>query len=255
MLWQLFLQKTPKSKCGGKRVRCSSQRQQSVRIYRLKPDRAFFCSRVHHARKKEGREVVGDHDASPLGHRRKQSLRRADRRLDVRKIKRAGRGKLPRVCRHAFEHEAVQPLAGPRIIAAQRFEDEHRFAQLAAPFHRAIQRKIPARPAERDHPVEDVVAACVDGCWVERANAHERNSSHNFLRNAAAASSARCDFILPPDSARMQGVAGSRVRASEDFSGESVRVNSGPNWGRAKALSPAKTLAVARGFDGSVGGD
>ena len=52
--------------------------------------------------------------------------------LDVRVVERARPGEAPGRCRHALQHERVQPIARPRIAAAQRLEDDERPPQLRA---------------------------------------------------------------------------------------------------------------------------
>ena len=41
---------------------------------------------------------------------------------------------------HPLEYEAVQPVARPGVVAAQRLEDDERFAELFRPFRRMLQR-------------------------------------------------------------------------------------------------------------------
>ena len=78
--------------------------------------------------------------------------------LDVGVVERAR----PAACRgrrrHAVQHEAVQPIAGPRVVDVERLEDDQRLAEFDAMLDGTLQREIPARPPRRDHPVEDEIA-------------------------------------------------------------------------------------------------
>jgi hypothetical protein len=64
---------------------------------------------------------------------------------------------------HSVQHEPVHPIASPRIPAGQSFQDNQRVVQLLIPFNGLIQRKIPARPAGGNHPVEYKISILPDG--------------------------------------------------------------------------------------------
>ena len=69
------------------------------------------------------------------------------RGLDVRIVERPAARRAPPVVGHAVEDEAMQPIVGVRVVAAQRFEDDERLTQLDREIHRALQPEVPTRVA------------------------------------------------------------------------------------------------------------
>jgi hypothetical protein len=64
---------------------------------------------------------------------------------------------------HAVEHESMNPVACPRIVAAQRLEYNQRLVQIAAVLQCQIEAKIVLQPPRGDHPVHNVLAVIVQG--------------------------------------------------------------------------------------------
>ena len=62
--------------------------------------------------------------------------------FDVRVIKDRSGGEGAGVFGHGVEKEAVEAVAGPRVVAAQGFEDDERLTEMVGPFDGAIERKI-----------------------------------------------------------------------------------------------------------------
>ena len=72
---------------------------------------------------------------------------------------------------HPFEDERVKPIAGPAIIATQRFEDDQRTAEFPGELDRSLEPEIESYPPRRNHPIDDELSPRVGCEIVERVNA------------------------------------------------------------------------------------
>ena len=102
--------------------------------------------------------IVGDDQAGAGGQRGEQALAGADGRLDVRVIGDAGGGEAGGVVTHAGEHEGVQAVAGPRVIAAQGLEHEQGPGERAGAGDRVVEREAPRTSPRGGHPVAHELA-------------------------------------------------------------------------------------------------
>jgi hypothetical protein len=69
----------------------------------------------------------------------------------------------------------VKAIARPWIAGAERLEDYERLFEIVGELNGAIECEIPVQAAERDHPVEDVVAFGADGVVVETLKSYFGN--------------------------------------------------------------------------------
>ena len=140
----------------------------------------------------ESGEVVGDDGTRARGQSAEQALPRAVLRLDILIGRDGALGEVSPVVGHAIEDEPVEAIRGPRVVDAQRFEDDERLAELMRPFQRALHCEVVARAPERSHPVQDVIPIgatrfFMDAADAQRGDRRERQwdtaSTHVAMRS------------------------------------------------------------------------
>ena len=154
-----------------------AQRKQAVAVDRFDAHVEAAGGRGDHPRQEEHRRVVGDHGGGIRGERLEQPAALAGPGLDVGEVARRRAREGPGVVGHALQHEGVQAIARPGIADTQRLEDDERPRQLHCQLDRAFQGEVGARPARRDHPVEDVGPLGTDRRVVGAADPHRRHRS------------------------------------------------------------------------------
>ncbi len=155
---ELALQEAPEVEGAAVGAVGRGQRQKAVRVHRLELDVEPARRRLDHPRQEEARELVGHHHRGVARQGGQQAPTGVARGLDVRVVADAGAGECAGVVGHPVENKAVDAVAGPGIVHAQRLEYQQRFAQLARPLERPIEAEVPRRAPGGDHPVEDEVA-------------------------------------------------------------------------------------------------
>jgi hypothetical protein len=152
--------------------------EETVAIDGLEPDRQSPPRRLDHAGHEEAREVVGDHDRRPGGERLQQAPPRTGLGLDVGIVEDAPMPETAGVVGHSVEHEAVEPVARPRIADPEGLEDQQRLPQLPRAGDRPIEGEAPAGPPGGGHPVDDVRAVRPDGRRADGADPDLRDFGH-----------------------------------------------------------------------------
>ena len=104
---------------------------------------------------KETRIVVRHDDGRVSRERFQQAASVIALPFDVGVIQRGRSRKAGGVVGHAVEHELMQPVRGPRIVHAQRLENDERFAKKAGPGDGAIECEVEGRPSRGNHPVNN----------------------------------------------------------------------------------------------------
>src|SRR3984885_7807733 len=168
----VFLEEAAKRVGRGKHLVGGTEGQQSIGIDFFQAYGQLFRGAANHARKEKAREVVGDYDTGTVGEGSEQTLALAHGAFDVRMIKDLTAGKIPQFLRHALQDELMQAIAGPGVIATERFQNHQGLLEFAGPFDSMIQRKVPMGAAERDHPVQDEIFLRPDGLVVASADAN-----------------------------------------------------------------------------------
>jgi hypothetical protein len=69
----------------------------------------------------------------------------------------------------------MQAIAGPGVIAAERFQNYEGLFEFARPRDGVVQRKIPTGAAEGNHPVQDKIFFWPDGLVVTKVDANFRD--------------------------------------------------------------------------------
>ena len=155
-----------------------AQGYEAVGIHRLETDRRRGGRRAHHSRQKKAGKVVGHHSARAPGQGLEQPLARAVMLLHIGEVEGRMVCEPPVVLRHAVQHEAMDPIAGPPVAAAQRLEDHEGLAETPRPFHGTVQREVVRQAPVGDHPIEDVVAIAGDRCVVDGSDPQLRDALH-----------------------------------------------------------------------------
>ena len=131
-----------------------SDRDDAVRVHSLEPHRYLRGGGFEHPGQKERGIPVGDDKARIVTQGRDQPAPCALCVLDVRVVEKPTAGECGRIGSHAVENEAMQPIAGPRVVAPEGLEDDEGPLQLGGDLDGALQAEIGPRPPCRRHPIE-----------------------------------------------------------------------------------------------------
>ena len=82
---------------------------------------------------------------------------------------------------HAVEHELMQAIACPRIVAAKRLEDDQGPLELAGKRSSVLEREVVTPPPRSGHPVDDEVARSPNRLVVEKPNAGRWNAGQVMI--------------------------------------------------------------------------
>jgi hypothetical protein len=178
MQGKLFLQKEPEEFGSSVGPVDSLDGQQSVGIHLFYTDRDFPGSGGDHAGKKEGREVVGDHETSLLREGAEKTFVRIGRGFKVRIVRDPECFQPLSIVSHAVDDKAVKAVAGPRIAEAKGFEHEKRLCKTIGPVHCLLKAEIPSCAAEGGHPVEDIVPLFIHRSFVAPAHSNLGHGTH-----------------------------------------------------------------------------
>ena len=118
----------------------------------------------------EARVIVGHDEAGPPGEPFQQAVARVFGGGHEGPVRDAESGRCSAMKGHAFEEEAVRAGAGPGVVVPQSLVDDQGLADLAGAERRVVERVVVREAPERLHPVQDVVAAAVDGPLVRAAD-------------------------------------------------------------------------------------
>jgi hypothetical protein len=109
---------------------------------------------------REGRWVVVGDDHRGLGRKgHKQALPLTLRGLDVRKVANASGFSGLCIVGHALQHEGVEAIAGPPVVATQRLDDQQREVQTRCPPGGPLHCEAVFTSSAGGYPVQDVTAA------------------------------------------------------------------------------------------------
>ena len=111
----------------------------------------------------EAGPVVGDVEARALGEGLVKPLAVPGLGLDVGEVGRGGPRQCVPVRAHALDRERVVAIACPAIAAGEGLDDDQGAIELASALGGVLQAEVEARPALRQHPVDDVLAVHADG--------------------------------------------------------------------------------------------
>ena len=115
------------------------QRDQAVTVHGLQTNIETPAGRLDHLRQEKTGVVIRDDDGRVSGQALEEAAAFVARSLDVGVVPHGGIGKRGVIGPHAVNDEPMQPVGGPRVVHAQRLENDD-LCRVPGPMHAAIER-------------------------------------------------------------------------------------------------------------------
>jgi hypothetical protein len=139
---EVLLQEPPERVGGGEVAVGGPHRQEPVGVHGLQPHSELLGRRAHHSRQEERWKLVGHHHAGLPRQSLEKAFAFAGLRLQVRVVARRRPLGGEQVVAHPLGQEAVQTIAGPAVVAAQRLENDQRTREPLCPLHGALEGEV-----------------------------------------------------------------------------------------------------------------